>query len=501
MQTPLEVLYQSVWWSSLLWSVGISVVGGLIFIFVLSMLFEKMRVGGCVTATVVGVIVVLIVGIPGSLLIAGARATDATTSAWEQAKKDKVTYIEKLHGVWVAYEEVTYTCNYDKTSIQDGGAGTNCQYVSEKKTCLHRDKDGDCDDYSYEYTPWFAYERTLSATMDVYQNGTTIFASHLAPEDWSHNTYRGRSISKSAGFEHTTNPDWLRVKRAIDARLALPGTVYHPYMNYVNADDQSLFRDYGGHIPDFKKLGLLPTINKIHDGSGRKIESDIHNNVTGPGFDYEVVQFVGGMTLSSREAQYWQEVAGLWAAMAGPKMQASLMLVFAPASFVAEPYQWVKTSRAYLQQEDIFGRYILPKNLILVMCGVTGETISWCQMDTGMFKGNEGVVQAIAGLQPFPFTPEALFGKVSASLVSGSTGLFSQITFEQGVVDMVLRDPQTGFRRVKMADAEYIMLTIQPDPEQIDQIKNSETVSAVTTMAIVWGVLLALAGAGLKSQS
>jgi len=514
METPLEILFQEVWRNVFWTTFVISLIAGVILSLVLT---AYARIAGCVMA-----VVSLLILIVGSLVFANLRATEATTTAYEKAKADKATYVEKLHGFWVGYGEDTHACRYrdNDSDIND----TGCEYVTRDSYCDRRDDDGDCVDTDYRFTPWFKFERTLYGELNVFKRGHYVFASHIAPLDWSNNKYSLLSLplwaKPGVDFVFATNPDWLRVKNAVDSKAVLPGSVYNTYFNWIHSDDLSLFKEYGGYIDQYQELGLLPTINKIHSGNGQAIDINIHGQATGVGFDYDVVQFLN-LDIPETSKKQWQSTAAMWTGMAGPQIQSSLILVFAPERLVPEMFQWVKTSKAYLMQKDVFGRYILPKNMVLLVCVVSDNltTITQCEAETGMFKGNEAFINDVRNLNSLPFDPTSFFGSYNASFSLDNLGnpvledydwddresvalRQAEVTFTGGLMDAVIRDGNGhGFSRVEMAEFEYKKLTLQPDPEQIDQIKANMLFAGIKNIGMVWLVVLVILGGLAKAAS
>jgi hypothetical protein len=230
--------------------------------------------------------------------------------------------------------------------------------------------------------------------VDGYPMPRQYFADHLAPEDKQE--YEWGSIPFYGSYEYESPAEWLRIKNAID-NVIVVGNFPHHYLNFFHADDQTLFTEYDGNISTYKGLNVLPTMNQIY---GR--------------YDYDFVQFADGV--SPANPKQWQETARIWAANAGPKLQASLILFFVPESKITNRLEFISTSKAYLMQKSSFGLRILPKNLVLVGCAVSNNTtVSWCEMETGMYTGNHLVEEDVAKVTDLPFTPDAMFGALSAN--------------------------------------------------------------------------------------
>lgn len=512
--TQEEVLFRSVFFNSTLIVIVASlIVGGIMT--VLAFAYEKAI--GCIMLGVT-LFIAFLVGPINAYVSANA----AIGADWEQAIDDKSTYLEKLHGVWSRYDIEVHTCTYQDNDIRVNDTG--CEYVTVDSYCDSYDDEGDCDDTDYEFFPWFTEERTYTAELNIFKRGHMVFASHLAPPDWqNYDWYKPFFAEPSGDFEYQIPYEWERVRNAIDKGEILPGSVWNPYFNWIFADDFSILEEYSPHIDQYRDAGLLPTINMITDSTGREIKSNIRGNTTGVGFGYEIVQFLD-ITVPQQEYERWQNTAHLWAAMAGPSVQASLIMFFAPAESVGSRHEWVHTSKAYLMTEEdeegksVFGRYILPKNVILIGCGVSGDLqkVEWCEAETGMFKGNERFLENVRQLESFAFTPEVVFGNHTAVFVTdGGIRVLEdpdwddreveiyvpEIKFTGGVIDEVIRDPDEGFTRLEMAEFEEKRIVIQPDPEQIDGIKSAKRMQAFMVSLISWGVVIAFIVAGSRRQS
>jgi hypothetical protein len=512
--TEKEVLFNSVFWNSIvIWTV-ISLLGTAL----LSLVgFTRAKQLGF--AAIAFGLAVIIVGGP---IKAYSNANAATHEDWEQAIDDKSTYFEKLHGIWVRYDVEVHTCTY-----QDNDTNTNdtgCRYVTVDSYCDSYDDEGDCDDTDYKFYPWFTQEETLTGELNVFKKGHVVFASHLAPENWREYEWNlPFGVDAGVDFQYERNPEWLRVKNAIDNGQILPGSVWNTYFNWLYADDYTIIREYSPHIPGYLQAGLLPTINMVHDSQGREVTIDIRGNVTGVGFDYDIVQFLGGLNPSPETYDGWQNTAHLWGAMAGPQIQSSLIIFFAPASRIDNPYQWIHASKAYLMTEESddgygFGRYILPKNVVLIGCAVSDDmqTVEWCRAETGIFKGNERFKQDMENLSPFPFTPSSTFGNMTAAFEKDAVGnpvwedpdwddrqlalMVPRVEFATGMVDGIIRDPREGhgFHRVEMEEFANKRAVIDPDEEQIQAIKSSKRWSTFSTVGTIW--LLVFLGLGYATH-
>ncbi len=308
---------------------------------------------------------------------------------------------------------------------------------------------------------------------------------------------------------------WQRANEAMKNHQLLPGVVYNTYQNWVHADPETVFRGSTYLVPEYEAKGLMPTIQPITNSSGDPFTTDIYGNTGGPlGYDFKIVQFLGTLDPPAEFQQRMQKQALLWASVAAPTLKTNLMLNFAYADEVPNPDQWINVSKAGLMDKSRHGREILPMNLSLINCGVSRDktTIEWCRMETGLFEGNVELKQDIAHLQLFPFTPEGLFGTLTGGFVLDASGNLVladpdwddrtvelatvDITFQGGAINEAMYGVKTGHRFVKVSmdrysDAKYI---IQPDPEQIDAIKNAETAQTLLTIIIIWVAVVFVGG-------
>lgn len=517
-ETEKQNLYEAVWWSSFWMWIILSVIGAAIT-FVISLAVE-----GCSIRYVV-FIAGAVIGLLGGYINAGVRATHAYTDAWDQKVREKATHIEKLLGVWVQYDQVTHPCQNADTDSDEGAlVATGCKNVTKESYCDSRDEDGDCVDYDYLWYPWFTYEVSRTAELNIYQNGHVTFSDYCAPPDWQNNLmdngnwlFPGKNIPGNAvagvSFCYEVPYEWLRIKTALDQRppQLLPGVVYHNYLNWVHADPETVFRGSTYLVPQYEQLGLMPTINSITDSQGNAYVTDIYGNTSGPlGYDFEIVQFLSSCQPSAEVQEQWQEQALLWASVAGPKLKTNLMVNFACADEVPNRDQWMSVTKAHLLDKSVFGRNILPMNLSVFNCGVSRDmtTVEWCNMETGLFEGNVELKLDIARLGPFPFTPEAMFGTLNGGFVVDTAGnpimedpdwddrtvqlAVVDISFVGGVINDAMYGVSTGhkFEKVSMdryANKQYV---IQPDPEQIEAIKSEEFAASLKLILSIWGIII-----------
>jgi hypothetical protein len=371
--------------------------------------------------------------------------------------------------------------------------------------CDRENEDGDCvsehEDTDTVYTPWFSEEHSPWAAIDImprlaqeplvmvegYPIPRQYFADRLAPEDWGNYLFEWGSVPAFHGaIDNVLPQDWIRIKTAIDTRSkVVVGNVYHTYPNFVHADDQeNIFKPYEGHIPEYKALGVLPVMKNIYSSTGGPV-----------GYDYDFVQFLDGVKPSESESQ-WQQVASTWAANAG-KLQASLILFFVQDSKITNREEFISTTKAWLMQKDVFDKRILPKNLILIGCGVTpdNKTIRFCRMETGMYTGNHRIEVDIASLSDMPFTIRGVFGELNSDSYGepDSNGVYkTNVAFgEEGFLHLLFRPEPDGFTRVHMADMEFLKTDIKPDPNQVMDILNHERILgfAFALFVLVFGVV------------
>lgn len=496
MQTPLEVLYQNIWWGVFLAILIASLIGGIIFAIIAGSSFGK--------GAVIFALILTLSGIGTSFLSANAQAYDAVTAGWQGAINQKATFIQKLHGFFISYEKQTYDCHYGTSgSSRNNLRATGCKYATSYYHCLHRKSNGDCDSSEYEYYPWFRQEFSYYGTLNVYKDATITFGEHLAPPDWQ-NQSNGWHDPRS--FSYGIPVDFTRVQHAVDLGQILGGSVYNDYFNWSAVDDLTTYNLVAPQIPQMLKDGVLPTMPYIKNSGGQPMMRDTDgtaNDVVG--YDYQFVQFLGGLKVSPQQNAVWQELATDYAAFSGPKLQASIMVMFIPADkykSAGERNQWIKTAKSWLQRKTQFKHMVLPKNLTLFGCGVAIDMsmIDWCQMETGMFTGNEGVELDVSQLQPFAFTPSNFFGtlKDDASPLKRQdndndliVSRNSTIDFTGGVIDGVLRNPAPdhGFHRVSMSTLLYMRTDIKPDQSQIDDLESTHFWWTLLLVLVIWIVI------------
>lgn len=526
--TDKQTLYGQVWWSSFWTWIVVSIIGTAIT-FVITLAIEGCNVRGLV------IMFGLIMALLGGYINAGIRATHAYTDAWDQKVIEKATHIEKLLGVWVRYDEIQHPCHYADTDSDEGAiSATGCKNVTKDSYCASEDEDGNCDDTDYEWFPWFVYEVSRTAELNVYQNGHVVFSYHCAPPDWQSHLMGNRSwlfpgdnIPRDSvpgvSFCYEVPYEWRRIKDALDQRppQLLPGVVYHNYLNWVAADPETVFRGSTYLVPEYEALGLMPTVNSITDSQGNPYVMDIYGNTSGTvAYDFEIVQFLGTLDPTPEFQRHMQEQALLWNSVAFTQLNTNLMVNFAYADEVPERSQWTSVTKAHLMDKSVFGRNILPANLSVFNCGVSRDLtqVLWCNMETGLFEGNVELKQDILRLQPFSFTPEAMFGAISGGFMVDASGnpimqdldwddratalATVDISFNGGIINEAMHGVSTGhpFKQVSMDRYATKQYVIQPDPEQVEAIKSEEFARTLKSILSIWGIIIIGGSYGIKKN-
>lgn len=519
--TPKQQLYHDVWVNSFWWWVIISVCGTAI----VTIVAFAMERRGCLA---IGALIVgLLVAFVGGMINAGSRANHAINEAWEAKVIEKATHIEKLLGVFVRTDVITYLCQYADTDSDIGPvAATGCANVTKNEYCDSRDDDGDCTDWDYEWLPWFTQEASYTGDLNIFKNGHLVFADHCAPPDWQNylksndswlfpgNNIPGNAVA-GVHFCYEVPAEWQRADDAVKSHRLLPGVVYNTYRNWVHADPETVFRGSTYLVPEYETKGLMPTVLPIINSAGEPFRTDIYGATSGPlGYDFQIVQFLGSLNPPQEFQTRMQQQALLWASVAGPSLKTNIMANFAYADEVPNADQWISVTKAHLMDKEVFGREILPMNLSLFNCGVSRDltVIEWCRMETGLFEGNIELKQDIAHFQPFPFTPEGLFGTLSGGFVLDASGkpvmadpdwddrtvelATVEISFQGGVINEAMYGVSTGHKFVKVSMDQYSdkQFIIQPDPEQIEAIESGETAQTLWTIVVFWAAVIFIGG-------
>lgn len=502
-------LYNDVWWSVFNTWVIVSTVGTVVCFGVL-----MISQAGCLKWYIL--IAGLVIALIGGPMVATTRATYASEDAWNAAVVHKSLHVEKLLGVWIAVNETAHPCKpYADTDWDDGALGaTGCKYVTKVSYCAHEDDDGDCDDTDYKWYAWFDTEYTRTADLGVFKNGHFVFSDHAAPPDWqAHLVKSGAWIFERVNkpddklpgrdFEFEVSPDWIRIRDALAQKQLLPGVTENVYENWVFADKETVYRGSTYLVPDYEKRRVMPTINPVTNGKGQLYRMDIDGGRSGPiGYDFKIVQFLGSLKPSDAFQSSMQKTALLWAAGGGPKLKMNFMLNLALADEVPEPEQWIYVTKAHLMDNEVFGRNILPQNLFVVNCVVSRDqkTVIKCFAETGLFEDNVELKQDVSLLQPFPFTPEAMFGALNGGFVLDGKGNLSmkdgkaqtEFSFKGGVFNELVYGTATNhpFTKVSMDRYRYKQFVIQPDPDQIDRIVQEQISGTMMTIIVIWGCLV-----------
>lgn len=476
--TPLQTLYQNV--QSGVWTAHIIV--GIVSTIILG-LYAASKTRSCF-GSAFGLFAIVLHLIAGSY-ISKTSALDAVTNGVEAAKNENKTFVQKLHGDFTGYGEDISTCSdpvYEPlgllASVESGREKTNCYYVRLVES-------GDDD---YYWTAMFTQERRPWGWLNIYKDQKVYFTDHnIAMKDWE-NYKAGLFGVNGPGFgekfEYEDPAAWTDLINRLEAGEVVHGSKTNLYFNYLLPTDTILKDDWSSKLPMYE--GNLPVINPIYDV-----------------YKYDFIQWGKGITLDSATKANWQQYGSNWGNNAGPTLEGSTLVYFDLASQIDDPDNKIKASKAALMQ-DIYGKESLPKNLVIVECGVSDDytTIVWCRFQQGMFVGNNELAGEIAAVSNVPFTPESFFGNISATSTKVENPTpdhrFDVVyTYDQsGVMGLVFR----LFKRVEMADFDYQDTLIKPTPQQMEDIASNAIANAWKQIGTIYLLLLgALAKSNKKS--
>ncbi len=476
--TPLQILYGTV--VSGVWTAHI--IAGIVATIVLAIyIYGKSR--GCLPS-ILGLVMLVGHVIAGSTL-SSYYAGDAVTNGVEAAKNENKTYVQKLHGDFTGYGEDISKCSepvYEllghAASIESGREKTGCYYVRLVES-------GDDD---YYWTPMFTHERRPWGWLNIYKDQKVYFTDHnIAMKDWQ--SYKAGILgingpSFGEKFDYEDPAAWTDLVNRLENGEVVHGSKTNYYFNYLLPTDTILKDDWSSKLPMYE--GNLPTINPIYDV-----------------YKYDFIQWGKGMALNDATKTSWQQHGSNWGNNAGPTLEGSTLVYFDLASQIDDPDSKIKASKAALMQ-DIYGKESLPKNLVIVECGVSDDytIILWCRFQQGMFVGNNELAGEIAAVSNIPFTPESFFGNISATSTKVENPTpdhrFDVVyTYDQsGVMGLVFR----LFKRVEMADFDYQDTLIKPTPQQMEDIASNAIANAWKGIGGFYlAVLAILAKANKKS--
>lgn len=449
------------------------------------------------------VIVLIIAG-----MVASSMATFAATQAVDvganRAKTRKANqYVEKLH------IPVTKTVLEKRGCNERNNSSTGCRYEwtfdwnshQVCKTVTDTDSKGkttgshqEChEEHDTMHVPFFTEEWQASAyysTLDEFllnkvgeDAGTgliksnvanmpmRILASWQAPETYNNMWYgrsRGayfenRNAPALNSFDHVIPAEWKAMDAALKAGKPYVVTVYHDYVNWVFVTaDSNNYVTTSSRVKQYETAGLLPVINMLYSRFGTA-NTALHQ-------DYDFVQFRG---LSPANKQAWQDAASLYALKLGPELQGSLVLWFVPAKAVDNPDALIQAGKAHLSDPAKWQFNIAPKNLVLIMCGVTEDqkTIEFCRMETGMPSGNINIRSTVDKIKDVPFTPASVFGSSKSEVKPDANGFYeTKINFPteaDGFMQLLFAKDGQGFVRVKMQSLDWLKTDIKLDKEDI----------------------------------
>lgn len=339
-----------------------------------------------------------------------------------------------------------------------------------------------------------------------------------APEDyqnylWGPSNRDSFETSQVPDVPHQVPGEWKAIRAALDAGQPYIATFQHDYVNWVFASDAQNLMAQSSQIQKYLDLGILPRINMPYSRYG--------SNQTFA-LDYDFVQFLGGIQVAN--PQEWQNVAGFTTINAGPYLEGSMVVFFAPAGMIDNPDSWINAAKAYLSDRNTWGLTLAPKNLILVGCGVdtASNMIQFCRMETGMPSGNVEIKYTIDHLAPMPFTVQGVFGTPVATATLGADGIYentvtvpsdgfmrllfgrspAQLVEMAGDEDVAWKIPwfqqvnviTDGFARVSMTSLDWLKTDMKLAAEDINWVLEAETKGgrSAATWTMVIAILIAL---------
>lgn len=425
---------------------------------------------GCISGAVlvIGSILLGFIWVP---MGANAAADWATTDGIKQAQEERVRSYEMLFGYWSSYSYEVHTCSYSSWSASD----TGCFYVYEDSdtTCTGSGDDRTCTT-DYDYYPLFTEEYSASAHLDVYEGGDIDFG-RIAPKDeskrWCEAGFFGchvYDIPYGMIVVYDTDPlarDFYRIKSAIDSGELLPGAVPHQYKNYFAGNPSSLQITASGlpteeRIADFEAAGVLASIAPLSGSYS---------------LDYTPVHFSGSLAtgMSQPSKKVWEHQARQISGNAGPHLEAYMFINFAKESDLPGTVdEWANTQKGYLMNAELFDKWRLPKNTMGLVCAVNEDMtlITRCAFFQGMFTGNGNVQQEVAAIKDLPFNATDFFGSVTGKIVTDSEGKATVESSRAGGFFDLIYDQTRGFKRQEMGPNDYQMYSVEPTPEQLQQI-------------------------------
>jgi hypothetical protein len=229
-------------------------------------------------------------------------------------------------------------------------------------------------------------------------------------------------------------------RRDIAAGNAPSITVQDTYDNYILASEGTILRAYSGDINKLLRLHLLP---------------DHTANMTNPIYGYlnaAKMQFV--CMPKPVNAAAWESALMHFNSALGTHLQGDMHVLAIRSSCLSKAgvstEDALNAVQAYWLNE--LGKDAIAKNGIILLLGVddSGSTIQWAKAATGMPIGNNVMLQMLqSALANVSFSPAAVFGNTTATIVNVKGTLTPRYTLGKGVVPNVVM-VQQPFKRACM---------------------------------------------------
>lgn len=337
-------------------------------------------------------------------------------SGFEKTAVEKITRCERDGSCRYEYDCDPYQVAVTKTRSVYAGTDSkgNAQYRTETYVEMET---------HYHRCPYVKTEHTFEVTDTL--GDTYTIGSHWFPENPEKHKWRDRSLPR---VPSGTPKFWAEAKARIDSGNPGGTTKRAKYKNYILASQDDILSKSSSAVATYLKSKTMP-----------KVATEVHDFYLA-----DKAYFPTGTPDGSKD-DLWQEAVMRLNGRIGGEKHGDLHLVLVDAVKIPAADEYSQALEAYWQS-DALGKNTLSKNGIVIVAGYSNGVVDWARSFTGMPVGNEGFAVAVREQLPgVEATPATL-----ANAIDG----------------LVFAPQPSGFKRVEMADFDYLFASIQPSGSQ-----------------------------------